>query len=123
MIMPTSPPSPTKPRRSTRPEDNMGLAGVALRARGGTDRFASPDHAMDHDDVRSVAYLALIRASEHFDPNYGCQFSTYAVRSMRCAASKYIQRMRPRMAPLTHEERSEERRVGKECRSRWSPYH
>ena len=24
---------------------------------------------------------------------------------------------------LTTEERSEERRVGKECRSRWSPYH
>src|SRR2546430_8675840 len=23
----------------------------------------------------------------------------------------------------THQERSEERRVGKECRSRWSPYH
>ena len=22
-----------------------------------------------------------------------------------------------------HEDRSEERRVGKECRSRWSPYH
>ena len=26
------------------------------------------------------------------------------------------------MVPLI-EERSEERRVGKECRSRWSPYH
>ena len=25
--------------------------------------------------------------------------------------------------PLTHATRSEERRVGKECRSRWSPYH
>ena len=25
--------------------------------------------------------------------------------------------------PLTDDERSEERRVGKECRSRWSPYH
>ena len=24
---------------------------------------------------------------------------------------------------FTHAERSEERRVGKECRSRWSPYH
>ena len=24
---------------------------------------------------------------------------------------------------LTYEKRSEERRVGKECRSRWSPYH
>ena len=25
--------------------------------------------------------------------------------------------------PLERVERSEERRVGKECRSRWSPYH
>ena len=25
--------------------------------------------------------------------------------------------------PISHHERSEERRVGKECRSRWSPYH
>ena len=25
--------------------------------------------------------------------------------------------------PVSREERSEERRVGKECRSRWSPYH
>src|SRR5256885_6615747 len=25
--------------------------------------------------------------------------------------------------PLRHRPRSEERRVGKECRSRWSPYH
>ena len=24
---------------------------------------------------------------------------------------------------VKHPERSEERRVGKECRSRWSPYH
>ena len=24
---------------------------------------------------------------------------------------------------LEHDSRSEERRVGKECRSRWSPYH
>ena len=26
-------------------------------------------------------------------------------------------------APFRRAERSEERRVGKECRSRWSPYH
>ena len=25
--------------------------------------------------------------------------------------------------PVAEEKRSEERRVGKECRSRWSPYH
>ena len=27
------------------------------------------------------------------------------------------------LTDLTHTARSEERRVGKECRSRWSPYH
>ena len=26
-------------------------------------------------------------------------------------------------SPLDYDKRSEERRVGKECRSRWSPYH
>src|SRR2546425_11156151 len=29
----------------------------------------------------------------------------------------------PRLAEQPMRERSEERRVGKECRSRWSPYH
>ena len=28
-----------------------------------------------------------------------------------------------RFAPYISDDRSEERRVGKECRSRWSPYH
>ena len=29
----------------------------------------------------------------------------------------------PKTAPIAKAKRSEERRVGKECRSRWSPYH
>src|SRR3712207_8941799 len=32
-----------------------------------------------------------------------------------------VETIRRQLAPLV--ERSEERRVGKECRSRWSPYH
>ena len=32
-------------------------------------------------------------------------------------------RVMGRTVPVVHMERSEERRVGKECRSRWSPYH
>src|SRR2546422_9597899 len=32
-------------------------------------------------------------------------------------------RLTPLAQPLVAPERSEERRVGKECRSRWSPYH
>ena len=37
----------------------------------------------------------------------------------------HVKLLRPRMiaGPLQNAERSEERRVGKECRSRWSPYH
>ena len=31
--------------------------------------------------------------------------------------------VRPETIKLLEENRSEERRVGKECRSRWSPYH
>src|SRR2546422_6840918 len=33
------------------------------------------------------------------------------------------QQLRGREAHLVARDRSEERRVGKECRSRWSPYH
>src|SRR2546427_8919015 len=40
----------------------------------------------------------------------------FAVRVLKSGASGY---MTKESAP----ERSEERRVGKECRSRWSPYH
>src|SRR2546429_9285017 len=42
----------------------------------------------------------------------------------RNAASWYMLRSSPRPAPWPRTKaRSEERRVGKECRSRWSPYH
>ena len=36
-------------------------------------------------------------------------------------AADEIERLREALVPFA--ERSEERRVGKECRSRWSPYH
>src|SRR5256886_8020330 len=35
----------------------------------------------------------------------------------------FIQTTRPAILRLIRDHRSEERRVGKECRSRWSPYH
>ena len=36
---------------------------------------------------------------------------------------EHIERIVERKSPDSRAERSEERRVGKECRSRWSPYH
>src|SRR5258705_12612472 len=39
------------------------------------------------------------------------------------APDKNLQRLVDRFGQREHLKRSEERRVGKECRSRWSPYH
>ena len=36
---------------------------------------------------------------------------------------QYLMKHKPQNPSSTMEMRSEERRVGKECRSRWSPYH
>src|SRR3989449_9195287 len=50
-------------------------------------------------------------------------------RTVRAALDAIIDLGRPKAIQLAllidrgHRERSEERRVGKECRSRWSPYH
>ena len=42
----------------------------------------------------------------------------------RAGVQKLIEQANGRLAKLEAERaRSEERRVGKECRSRWSPYH
>ena len=45
-----------------------------------------------------------------------------AVRTIACDTVATSLR-RPNSGEFTSETRSEERRVGKECRSRWSPYH
>src|SRR5260370_1572615 len=54
------------------------------------------------------------------DPNYRLKLGESKVTLPPQAKKKG-----PRYTPVSrrHERRSEERRVGKECRSRWSPYH
>ena len=47
-----------------------------------------------------------------------------ALRFEAFAAAWLAQQQDPALAAVPFDERrSEERRVGKECRSRWSPYH
>ena len=56
----------------------------------------------------------------------GCQWFGSQQENMNCSCSggEFVD-AKPRfdICPETACPRSEERRVGKECRSRWSPYH
>src|SRR5687768_6082164 len=104
-------------------------------------------------DLIGEVNLGLLTAARKFDPDHGVKFISYAVWWIRQAILSAIARHgRPVRVPLnrtadlsrvirsteslrqeldrepTAEEisgatRSEERRVGKECRSRWAPYH
>ena len=45
------------------------------------------------------------------------------INSRITEAEERISDLEDKIVEITTAERSEERRVGKECRSRWSPYH
>src|SRR2546426_7390980 len=95
---------------------------VPLKSRDGPDFFIAPHAPLPADTVRFVGEaVALViaetpaaakdgvaRVSVDYEPLPAVTATVDAV-----AAD----------APLVWKERSEERRVGKECRSRWSPYH
>src|SRR2546430_8504254 len=67
------------------------------------------------DDARSLARFPWERQSS----------GTSAAMTARSPRARTAVAARPRAADddFTRRSRSEERRVGKECRSRWSPYH
>ena len=54
-------------------------------------------------------------------PNMGKEIATQVQEAQRVPGRINLRRNMPR--PIVIKLRSEERRVGKECRSRWSPYH
>ena len=78
-------------------EKNLATIAVGQRARASADAF--PRDAFDAE----VAWIAPA-----VDPQRG---------------SVEVRLRVPSPPPFLRPDRSEERRVGKECRSRWSPYH
>src|SRR2546427_10488912 len=49
--------------------------------------------------------------------------SDQAIEETGVFTEQHAEAVAQTLARFVHDERSEERRVGKECRSRWSPYH
>src|SRR5256885_2954626 len=68
------------------------------------------------DDQGSGAVRGAIEVAAKRIVGFEMQFGPFAVAQLRLIAELQTLMKSP---PL----RSEERRVGKECRSRWSPYH
>src|SRR3712207_9358465 len=81
--------------------------------------------------VQTCALPILFQGCLHLRPSSSC----VAIRSRATSPWSGTRRERPSRAPsrstsssrpptpASRSTRSEERRVGKECRSRWSPYH
>src|SRR2546422_10870579 len=74
--------------------------------------------ARDEDDAEDLAQRAFINASERVTGWRGGSFKSWLFRIVVNLAKNHL-----RDIARFDRSRSEERRVGKECRSRWSPYH
>src|SRR2546427_10802205 len=102
------------------PYRNLGLEGAARQAR--YEAFARVDAdfivlAQHRDDQAETLLLRLLRGA-------GLR-GLAAMSPLRPLPGTRARLLRPllAMSRAEIETRSEERRVGKECRSRWSPYH
>src|SRR2546425_3319975 len=72
--------------------------------------------------VRGSGVEKMIAAQQHRAPDESGIYKDSSI-TLGMGRLKIIDMKSPGLAPYQEDGRSEERRVGKECRSRWSPYH
>ena len=70
-----------------------------------------------------IAVLLLLTVSSVWAKDYNVDDLVAGHSSTKCAWFKESSEKDPNQRYSDYYIRSEERRVGKECRSRWSPYH
>ena len=111
-----------------------GWVGQKGRDEHGYLTFHDPRHGL-----RALAWTLADIAGEHINTVAGliaefspggesseAQYSKYLAEDLDVGESQKIdivERLEPILRSIITYERSEERRVGKECRSRWSPEH
>src|SRR2546422_11742706 len=110
-------------------EDNADDEALTLRALKKNN--IKNDVVVAHDGVEALDYLLSAGGSAGRPPHAMPQLVLLDLKLPRVDGLEVLRRLRA--DPRTHllpvviltssKERSEERRVGKECRSRWSPYH
>src|SRR2546425_12170773 len=89
-------------------------------------KFFQSRVARDPEDVFSYNKLGAVyvqKARESGDLTYYALAEKAARRSTQLVPQGPSAAAATTLLALVHHARSEERRVGKECRSRWSPYH
>src|SRR2546430_17622917 len=102
----------------------MGAAGQSKRTRVavvGTGEFGR-NHARVYRELEGAELIGVFDQNQERGAAVAAEFQTQVLKSLdevrgRADAASVA------VPTVAHAERSEERRVGKECRSRWSPYH
>src|ERR1043166_4683812 len=106
----------------------VAVAAYLLGALNGFLREVLEGRRLRHDSglARRLRAPQLRRLREHRDSYYHARDAAGAIRYLNSRGRERLAdaaKMGMDECPGGNEYRSEERRVGKECRSRWSPYH
>ena len=110
----------TEPTREIKAYHNTGfLNSKDARALRILSEYLEPQSRFDHHKVDDTSVSSAVSRDWMRAEPMNTMVSSTLWWSKRLWGSRYSDRMRRARASL----RSEERRVGKECRSRWSPYH
>ena len=88
---------------------------------GATSITLSPKYFIERVDIDSDIYHISAADSNSISSTIVLGQSSFDVTTIN--AKHYIRISNREIKESDLENRSEERRVGKECRSRWSPYH
>ena len=76
-----------------------------------------------HGDINGISYEIILKALSNPQLLELCTPIIYGSPKVLGAYKKMFDLGNVNVSTISSRSRSEERRVGKECRSRWSPYH